>query len=81
MIMKFQLLIKTNAETFIAFKLSNVVFILLINVKMPTIVGILIFMSMIHFMLSSNEHERNEMAHLLNYDKMSHFSCFHSNTL
>ena len=36
----------------LAFKLSDVVFIMLINVKMPTIVGILTFMSMINFMLS-----------------------------
>ena len=33
--------------TFLAFKRSDVVFIILINVKMPTIVGILTFMSMI----------------------------------
>ena len=54
--MKFQMFIKTkNAEkiqTFLAFNLTNVVFIMLINVKMPTIVGILTFMSMINFMLS-----------------------------
>ena len=31
---------------------------MLINVKMPTIVGILTFMSMINFMLSSVEHEK-----------------------
>ena len=34
-------------KKFIAFKLSDVVFIMLINVKMQTIVGSLIFMSMI----------------------------------
>ena len=34
------------------FCLSSVVFILLINVKMPTIVGILTFMSRINFVLS-----------------------------
>ena len=39
-------------KTFVEFKLSNVVFILLINVKMSTIVGILTFMSIINFMLS-----------------------------
>ena len=40
-------------KTFLAFKLSLVaVFIMLINVKMLTIVGILTFMSMIKFMLS-----------------------------
>ena len=46
--MKFQLLIKTEMLKNSVFLLSNkgVVFILLINVKMPTVVGILIFMSM-----------------------------------
>ena len=48
--MKFQLLIPTN-EKFIALSLSDVVFIMLINVKMPTIVGILTFVSRINFML------------------------------
>ena len=33
----------------LAFKLSDVVFIMLINVKMPTNVGILTFMSMIKY--------------------------------
>ena len=36
----------------IAFNLSFVVFIMLINVKMPTIVGILTFVSRTDFMLS-----------------------------
>ena len=35
-----------------------VVFIMLINVKMPTIVGILTFTSMIKFMLKSVEHKK-----------------------
>ena len=54
MIMKFQLLIPTKMllKIFLAFNLTNVVFILLINVKMPTIVGILTFMSVINFKLS-----------------------------
>ena len=47
---KFQLLIKNkmlkNTQIVLAIKLSDVVFILLINVKMPTIVGILTYMSM-----------------------------------
>ena len=43
----------------LARKLSDVVFILLINVKMLTIVGILIFMSRINFMLSRVEHEKS----------------------
>ena len=69
---KFQLLIKTkimeNKAFIFAFKLSDVVFsmpmlkcqqfIMLINVKMPTIVGILTFMSTINFMLSCVEHKK-----------------------
>ena len=40
-------------------KLSDGVSILLINVKMPTNVGILTFMSRIYFMLSWVEHEKS----------------------
>ena len=39
-------------KKFLALSLSDVVFILPINAKMPTIVGILIFMSRINFVLS-----------------------------
>ena len=39
-------------KKFLAFSLSDVVFIMLINVKMPTIVGNLTFMSRINFVLS-----------------------------
>ena len=46
-------------ENSLAFSHSDVVFILLINVKMPTIVGILTFMSMINFVLSQVEHEKS----------------------
>ena len=52
--MKFHLLINTKIPTnemFLVLSLSDVVFIMLINIKMPTIVGILTFMSMIDFML------------------------------
>ena len=42
----------------LALSLSDVVFIMLINVKMPTIVGILTFMSRINFLLSYVEHEK-----------------------
>ena len=52
--MKFQLLITTKMLKnidFSCFKLSDVVFIMLMNVKMPTIVDILTFMSMINCML------------------------------
>ena len=45
-------------KTFLAFKLSEVVFILLINARMPTIVGILIFISRINIMISYVEHEK-----------------------
>ena len=41
------------------FYISDDVFILLINAKMPTIVGILTFMSRINFMLSSVEYEKS----------------------
>ena len=39
-------------KKFLALSLSDVVFITLINVKMPTIVGILTFMSRINLVLS-----------------------------
>ena len=42
-----------------ALSLSYVVFIMLINVKMPTIVGILTLMSRINFVLSGVEHEQS----------------------
>ena len=44
---KFQILIKLKYRL-LALDLSDIVFIMLINVKMPTIVGILTFMSRIH---------------------------------
>ena len=43
----------------LAFSLSDVVFILLINVKMPTIVSILTFISSINFMLRRVKHEKS----------------------
>ena len=43
-------------KKFIALSLSGVVFIMLINVKIPTIVGILTFMSRINFLLRLVEH-------------------------
>ena len=43
-------------KKYLALSLSDVVFIMLMNVKMPTIVvGILIFMSRVNFMLSSKK--------------------------
>ena len=59
--MKFQLLKKNKSaenKELLTYKLSDVVIILLINVKMPTIVGILTFMSMINFMHCRVEHEK-----------------------
>ena len=53
--MKFRLLIKDKMvrnEDFVALKLSDAAFILCINVKMPTIVGILTFMHRLNFILS-----------------------------
>ena len=54
MSMKLLQLIKNKIlknKDFSALKLSDTAFILIINVKMPTIVDILKFMSMINFML------------------------------
>ena len=44
-------------KKFLALSLSNVVFIMLINVKMPTFVGILTYISRINFVFSLVEHE------------------------
>ena len=41
-----------QVKKFLAFSLSDVVFIMLLNVKMSTIVGIITFMSRINFVLS-----------------------------
>ena len=49
---KLQLLIKTELKKFLALSLSDVLFIMLINVKMPKIYGILTFMSRINFVIS-----------------------------
>ena len=43
---------------FLALSISDVVFIMLINVKMPTILGILTFMSRTNFVLSLVKHEK-----------------------
>ena len=60
--MKFQLLIKTkirtNKEISCLKRDSDVVFIMLINVKMPTIFDILKVMSRINCVLSCVEHEK-----------------------
>ena len=49
--------IAKKRKTFLAFKLFNVVFITLINVKIPTLVDILTFISMMNFMLIWVEHK------------------------
>ena len=46
------------SSLFLAFKPSDIVFIMLINVKMPTLVDILTSMSIINFVLSRVEHEK-----------------------
>ena len=48
--MEFPLIIKMQKKDIFAFKLSDVVIIVLMNIKMPTIADILTFMSMITFM-------------------------------
>ena len=58
---EFQLLIKLKyrqIKKFHALNLSDVVFIMLVNVKMPTIVGILTFMSRINLLISWVEHKK-----------------------
>ena len=46
-------------KKFLSVSLSDVVFIMLINVKMPTIVGTLTFMSRINFVPSWVEHVKS----------------------
>ena len=46
-------------KKFTALDISGVVFIMLINVKMSTIVGILIFMSRINLVLTRVEHGKS----------------------
>ena len=45
-------------KQFFASSLSDVVFIMLLNIKMTTIVGILAFMSRINFVIIWVEHEK-----------------------
>ena len=47
-----------TSNIFLAFKLSDVVIITLINIKMPKIIGIVTFMSMVNFMLSSDRENK-----------------------
>ena len=60
--MKFQLLIKSKIQTnkeVTCFKSHRCCIYHAINVKMPTIVGILTFMRRINFVLSSVEYEKS----------------------
>ena len=45
--------------------IKDFIFIMLINVKMPTVVGILTFMGMINFMLNLAEHKKSFINVLL----------------
>ena len=58
--------VKVMKVTFLAFQLSDVVFTMLINVKMQTIVGILKFICMINFIdfkvFITSRAERNAVA-------------------
>ena len=49
----------------VSLSLSDVVFIMLINFKMPKIVGILTFMSKINFVLSWAEHKKSFITLIL----------------
>ena len=73
-------------KKFLAFSLSDVVFIRLINVKMPTIVGILTFMSSINSILSWVEHEKSFItsgpdARILNSIIGHVFGCYQKNSI
>ena len=46
-------------KKFLALSISDVVFIMLLNVKMSIIIGTLTFMSKINFVLSYVEHEKS----------------------
>ena len=79
---KFQLLMKTTILTnkeIPGLSLSDVVFILLINVKMPTIVGILTFMSRSNFVLSWVEHGKSFITS--GPDFLIYFICYKLNDL
>ena len=55
--------------SFLAFKLSDVLFIMVMIVKMPTIVGILTFMSMINFVVSWVELENSFLIFIIDIKK------------
>ena len=69
---KFQVFIKLKyrqIKKFLALSLSGLVFIMLINVKMPTIVGILTFMSRINLSMKSFIHPPACMSNSVDPDQ------------
>ena len=70
-------------KKFLALSLSDVVFIMLINVKMRTIVGILTFTSMINVVLSWVEHGKSfitsRAGSLASITQVTHVSYKNSN--
>ena len=62
-------------KKFLALSLSDVVVIMLINVKMPTIAGILTFMSRINFMLNWIEHGKSFITSGPGNQSIVHRSC------
>ena len=75
--MNFQLILKTKMlkNIVLFFQFSDVVFIKLINVKIPTIVCILTFMRMINFMLKCVEHENGSIASGAWYININQSAC------
>ena len=78
---KFQLLIilkyRQIKKKFLALSLSSVVFIMLINVKMPTSVGSLTFMSRISFVLSCGSEAELSMTKSFITSGPGHIHLFH----
>ena len=73
---KLQLLI--NAQmSFLALRLLEVVFIMLINIKMPTIDGILTFVSMIDLMFKRVEDEKSLI--IIRIKRDDKLELFHAN--
>ena len=54
-------------KKFLALSLSGVLFIMLINIKMPTIVGILTFVSRMNFVLSWVEDSSGTITLLVSF--------------
>ena len=58
-------------QKFLALNISDVVFIMLINVEMPTIDGTLTFMSRINSVLSRVEHKNSFIMHTISAENES----------